>query len=307
MTPSDPPEAGSIDPTVTNIPSVEPSLPAPLVRALVDRALQEDLGAGDVTTDLVTPVDAEASGILVARAEGVLAGRDVARAVFRATDRSLTVDLRREDGDRLGPGEAILRVKGSARSILRAERTALNFLQRLSGIATLTARFVDAVRGTEARIVDTRKTTPGLRALEKYAVRCGGGANHRFGLSDGFLLKDNHRAVLRAGGRSLASAVEHARRHLSHTVPVEVEIDDLDRLAEAVEAGVDAVLLDNFSPEDLRAAVDQAGGHVLLEASGGITLETVRQVAETGVDLISVGALTHSAPSLDLALDFEAG
>ena len=286
-------------------PDVGPDLAEPLLRALAERALEEDLTAGDVTTDLVIPVRARASGRIVARESGVLAGRDLARVVFETLDDSMGVELELDDGERLEAGDTILRVEGSARSILQAERTALNFLQRLSGIATLTARFVDAVAGTRARIVDTRKTTPGLRALEKYAVRCGGGANHRFSLSDGFLLKDNHRAVLRAEDRSLASALEHARRHLSHTVVVEVEIDDPFRLEEVIEAGADAVLLDNFSVQELRGAVENARGRVLLEASGGITLETVGAVAETGVDLISVGALTHSAPSLDLALDFE--
>lgn len=297
MPPFDPSEAE---------PTVGPVLVEPLLRAVAERALEEDLAAGDVTTDLVIPARARASGRLVAREKGILAGRDLARAVFETLDASLAMELEVEDGGRLEPGHTVLRVEGSARSILRAERTALNFLQRLSGIATLTARFVDAVAGTGARIVDTRKTTPGLRALEKHAVRCGGGSNHRFSLSDGFLLKDNHRAVLQAEGRPLASAVQGVRRLLSHTVLVEVEIDDPARLEEVIEAGADAVLLDNFSVAELRAAVEEARGRVLLEASGGITLETVAAVAETGVDLISVGALTHSAPSLDLALDFEA-
>ena len=282
-----------------------PSLPGVLLRRLADEALAEDLGGGDVTTDLVVPEAARASGTIVARGGGVVAGLSLAHTVFRAADPGLEVEALLDDGERAEAGEAICRVRGDARSILRAERTALNFLQRLSGIATLTRRFVEAVEGTGARIVDTRKTTPGLRALEKYAVRCGGGGNHRFGLSDGFLLKDNHRAVLSAAGRTLAEAVEDARRRLPHTVPVEVEIDRPDQLSDALEAGVDAVLLDNFAPAELEAAVAEADGRVLLEASGGITLETVRGVAETGVDLISVGALTHSAPALDLALDFQ--
>lgn len=283
----------------------EPRIPGAVLRKLASAALREDLTDGDVTTDLVIPPDADASGVVVAREAGVLAGLPVARAVFDAVDPTLRIEVEREDGDRVNPGTRVLRVEGRARGILQGERAALNFLQRLSGIATLTGRFVDAVDGTDARIVDTRKTTPGLRPLEKYAVRCGGGWNHRFGLSDGFLLKDNHRAVLAAEGRGLKGALRKARDRLSHTVPMEVEIDDPEQLEEAIEAGVDTVLLDNFPPDRLRQAVKVARGRVLLEASGGITLETVRQVAETGVDLISVGALTHSAPALDLALDFE--
>lgn len=283
----------------------EPRIPASILRELATAALREDLPDGDVTTDLVVPPGARASGVVVAREAGVLAGVDVARAVFDAIDSTLRIETERGDGDLLDPGAPILRVEGKARGILQGERTALNFLQRLSGIATLTHRFVTATEGTSARIVDTRKTTPGLRPLEKYAVRCGGGWNHRFGLSDGFLLKDNHRAVLAAEGRGLSEALRTARDRLSHTVAVEVEIDDPEHLREMIEAGVDAVLLDNFSPDQLRRAVEEARGRVLLEASGGITLDTVREVAETGVDLISVGALTHSAPSLDLALDFE--
>lgn len=292
-------------PAIDDLRNGEPRIPGAVLRKLASAALREDLTDGDVTTDLVIPPDADASGVVVAREAGVLAGLPVARAVFDAVDPTLRIETEREDGDRVNSGTRVLRVEGRARGILQGERAALNFLQRLSGIATLTGRFVDAVDGTDARIVDTRKTTPGLRPLEKYAVRCGGGWNHRFGLSDGFLLKDNHRAVLAAEGLGLKGALRKARNRLSHTVPMEVEIDDPGQLDEAIEAGVDAVLLDNFSPDRLRRAVEEARGRVLLEASGGITLETVRQVAETGVDLISVGALTHSAPALDLALDFE--
>lgn len=284
-----------------------PRLPRPLLRRLAEAALEEDLGAGDLTTELVVPAGAVARGRIVAREAGVLAGLPLAAAVFRAADPEARLEERAADGDRIEPAEVVLTVHGDARAVLGAERAALNFLQRLSGIATHTARFVEAVRGTGARVVDTRKTTPGLRTLEKYAVRCGGGRNHRFGLGDGFLLKDNHRALLRRSGRSVAAAVEAARERLPHTVPVEVEVDDLEQLVEALEAGADAVLLDNFPPERLREAVEIARGRALLEASGGVTLGTVRAVAETGVDLVSVGALTHSAPALDLALELDIG
>lgn len=285
----------------------EPALPAPLLRRLAGEALTEDLGGGDVTTDLLVPEGTRAEARIVAREEGVLAGLPVARAVFRAAGTGPELEPESEDGARVQRDDVIGRIRGGARPILRAERTALNFLQRLSGIATLTARFVEAVDGTGARIVDTRKTTPGLRVLEKYAVRCGGGHNHRFGLSDGFLLKDNHRALLAAGGRSIRSALAEARRLLPHTVPIEVEVDRPGQVAEALDASADAVLLDNFGLDELRDAVKEVDGRIPVEASGGVTLETVRDVAETGVDLISVGALTHSAPALDLALDLETG
>lgn len=289
-------------PTVSDF---DPDPPRPLLRRLAEEALSEDLGAGDVTTDLLLSPDVKASARIVAREPGVLAGLPIVLEVFRCADPDLNVEVQSTDGDAVSAGTVVCHIAGRGRPLLRAERTALNFLQRLSGIATLTARFVEAVQDTGARIVDTRKTTPGLRVLEKYAVRCGGGRNHRFGLSDGFLLKDNHRAILGSGTRGVVDAVSEARRRLPHTVPVEVEVDAPDQLAETLEAGVDAVLLDNFSLDELRRAVEVAGGKVLLEASGGITLATVRDVAATGVDLISVGALTHSAPALDLALDLE--
>ncbi len=282
-----------------------PELPPTLLGRLANEALAEDVGAGDVTTDLTVGAGARGSGTVVAREPGVVAGLEVARAVFIASDAGTEVEAKVRDGDRVDAEAELLRISGALRPILRAERTALNFLQRLSGIATLTARFVEAAEGTPARIVDTRKTTPGLRALEKYAVRCGGGRNHRFGLSDGFLLKDNHRAALEAAGRSLGEAIRDARSRLSHTVLLEVEVDDLEGLDEAIESGADAVLLDNFALEDLRAAVERTEGAALLEASGGITLETVEEVARTGVDLISVGVLTHSAPALDLSLELD--
>jgi len=281
-----------------------PALPAFVLRRYARRALAEDVGRGDVTTDLLVPADARARARIVARAAGVVAGLALAREVFHTSDDALAVTLETRDGMRVEAGAALVTVQGSARAILSAERVALNYLARLSGIATLTARFVDAVAGTGARIVDTRKTTPGLRALEKYAVRCGGGANHRFALDDGFLLKDNHRAALAAAGRDVVAAVRAARQRLSHTVPVEVEVDTLEELERVLSAAPDAVLLDNMPPATLREAVALVAGRALTEASGGITLANVRAVAETGVDLISAGALTHSASALDVALDF---
>lgn len=281
-----------------------PDLPAFVLRRHARRALTEDLGRGDVTTDLLVGAGARARARIVARAAGVAAGVGLVREVFRVRDDALTATPHAQDGDRVAAGAVLLVVEGSARAILSAERVALNYLGRLSGIATLTALFVEAVVGTGARIVDTRKTTPGLRALEKYAVRCGGGANHRFALDDGFLLKDNHRAALRAAGMDVAEAVRAARARLSHTVPVEVEVDTLAQLGDVLAAEPDAVLLDNMPPEMLREAVALVAGRARTEASGGITLDNVRSVAEAGVDLISVGALTHSAPALDVALDF---
>lgn len=282
-----------------------PELSGPTIRAVVGDALREDLASGDVTTDLLVLPATRARAAVRTREPGVVAGIPVARAVFRAGDEGVEVEATAGDGDAVAAGDTVLRLEGPARAILRAERTALNFLQRMSGTATLTARFVAAVEGTGVRIVDTRKTTPGLRSLEKYAVRCGGGRNHRSSLGDGFLLKDNHRAILAHWNRDLASAVREARSVLSHTVSVEVEVDGPEQIAEALDSGADVILLDNFSLPELRRAVEQVAGRTLLEASGGITLETVREIAETGVDLISVGALTHSAPALDLSLDFE--
>lgn len=282
-----------------------PELPAVVLRDYAARALNEDLGRGDVTTDLTVPGEHRATAAVVARASGVVAGIELARTCFLLRDPELGLDVLKHDGDAVAGGDTLMRVRGNARAILSAERVALNYLGRLSGIASLTARFVAAVDGTGARIVDTRKTTPGLRSLEKFAVRCGGGHNHRYALDDAFLLKDNHRAVLDAAGIGLADAVAAAREALPHTVPLEVEVDDLEQLDQALDAGVDAVLLDNMDPATLRQAVERVDGRATTEASGGVTLETVRAVAETGVDLISVGALTHSAPALDIALDWQ--
>ncbi len=270
----------------------------PIIRA----ALAEDLGrAGDLTTDAVVPADARAHGVIVARRPGRISGLEIAAATFAAVDAGIKVTLESADGRDAAAGEVLAAVSGPARPVLTAERTALNLLGRLCGIATATRDLVTAVAGTGVRIADTRKTTPGLRALEKYAVRCGGGFNHRFGLDDAVLIKDNHLAI--AGG--VTEAVRRARAAAGHLVKIEVEVDTLEQLGEALAAGVDAVLLDNMTPEQLRGAVELAGGRVVLEASGGITLATAAEAAATGVDVISAGWLTHSAPALDVALDLE--
>jgi nicotinate-nucleotide pyrophosphorylase (carboxylating) len=281
-----------------------PRVPARVLDRVIEAALDEDLAWGDATTEALVPPGLKARADIAARAQGIVAGLPIAARAFRVVDPSLEVDHLATDGERVVDGLPLLRVEGPARSILMAERVALNFLQRLSGVATLTGRFVDAVAGTEARIVDTRKTTPGLRVLEKYAVRCGGGANHRMHLGDAVLVKDNHRAVLAATGRSLPEAVARLKRGLPPTMTVEVEVETLEELEDVLQGGPDAVLLDNMSPNELRVAVLTVRGRAITEASGGITLETVRTVAESGVDLISIGALTHSAPALDLALDW---
>ncbi len=267
---------------------------------LIDRALAEDLGEGDLTGTAVVAADAVARARIEQKQAGVIAGLAVAENVFRRVDPSLHWTTRSEQA-RWREGGLVAEVAGHARSILAAERVALNFLGRLSGVATLTARFVRAVEGTGARILDTRKTTPGLRALEKQAVLAGGGHNHRFGLFDAILVKENHARL--AGG--VGEATERALREAPAGVPVEVECADLDELREALEAGAARLLLDNMTPDELREAVGLTDGRAELEASGGITLENVRAVAETGVGFISVGALTHSAPALDLSLQLE--
>jgi nicotinate-nucleotide pyrophosphorylase (carboxylating) len=274
--------------------------------AIVELALAEDIGAGDVTSLATVPAGAHARGTIVAKAAGVVSGLDVAGLVFRRVNPAVEFSPRVPDGERVRPGAPVAEVAGLARSLLAAERVALNLLQRLSGVATLTAAYVEAVAGTRARIVDTRKTTPGLRALEKAAVRHGGGHNHRFGLADGVLIKDNHLAAV-GGPDRVTRAVRLARERAPHPLRIEVEVTTLDEVSEAVAAGADVVLLDNMDPATMRRAVELVAGRALVEASGGITLETVRAVAETGVDLISVGALTHSAPALDLSLQFDAG
>jgi nicotinate-nucleotide pyrophosphorylase (carboxylating) len=284
------------------MPGPLPPLPPLLYEPLVRRALREDLGrAGDLTTDAIVSPGTRVRASLVARAAGRIAGLDVAAAVFRLLDPAVEVEMHARDGDDVVAAATLARATGPARAILTAERVALNFLGRLSGIATATREAVAAAAPHGARIVCTRKTTPGLRALEKYAVRAGGGHNHRFGLDDGVLIKDNHRAL--AGG--LAAAVERARAAAGHMVRIEVEVDSLEELDEALALGVDAVLLDNFGLDALREAVRRAKGRAVTEASGGISPGDVAAVAATGVDLISLGWLTHSAPALDVALDVE--
>jgi nicotinate-nucleotide pyrophosphorylase (carboxylating) len=264
---------------------------------IVRASLAEDLGVGDVTTDATIDESAAGSAVLVTRAPGVVAGLDAVEAVFRVLDPDVEVERLAEDGDVLSTPAPVARVSGSLRAILTGERTALNLLGRLSGIATATRRYVDAVEGTGVAILDTRKTTPGLRVLEKQAVAAGGGRNHRFGLDDGVLVKDNH---LAATG-SIRAAVERLRTVTD--LPIEVECDTLEQLRDALAAGADAILLDNMSLDELRQAVAVTDGRARLEASGGVTLETVRAIAETGVDEISVGALTHSALALDVSLE----
>jgi nicotinate-nucleotide pyrophosphorylase (carboxylating) len=272
-----------------------------LFEPIVRRALEEDLGrAGDITSELTIPADARGSATLVARKAGSLAGIIIARHAFQLVDPDLEFEVMAPDGSIVNPNSALATIKGRSRSLLTGERVALNFVGHLSGVAAATRALVDAVSGTKARIVCTRKTTPGLRVLEKYAVRCGGGFNHRFGLDDAVLIKDNH--LVAAGGIKLA--IERVRAGLGHMAKVELEVDSLAQLEEALGLGVDTILLDNMSPDDLKRAVAMAHGRATLEASGNITLATVRAVAETGVDYISSGAITHSAPSLDVALDF---
>lgn len=271
-----------------------------LVRPIVDLALSEDLGrAGDITGQACIDSDARLSVAWVSRQDGRVSGLSCARLALAAVDPTATFEVVTPDGADVTPGAVLARAEGNARAVLIAERTGLNLLGRMSGIATLTRAYVRMVEGTGATIVDTRKTTPGLRALEKYAVRCGGGVNHRFGLDDAILIKDNH--VAACGG--VGEAVRRARAHAGHLVKVEVEVDGLDQLEEALKHGPDVVMLDNFSLADLRAAVALAKNRAVLEASGGVNLTTVRAIAETGVDVISVGALTHSAPVLDIGLD----
>ena len=277
----------------------------PEVFNLIDAALTEDQAFSDPTTQALLPDDIAGSGILRAKAEGILAGAPVAAAVFRRLDPHLDIALLLDDGAPLVPGDEIARVRGSAASILRAERTALNFMQRMSGIATATGRYVDAVRGTAARIVDTRKTAPGHRFLDKYSVRMGGGWNHRLNLADGILIKDNHLAARAAREEPLSEVVRRAVAQASHTIRVEVEVETLAQVREAVAAGAHIIMLDNMPPPLMRQAVDIIAGRAAVEASGGITLATVRAVAETGVDLISIGGLTHSPAALDISLDLE--
>jgi nicotinate-nucleotide pyrophosphorylase (carboxylating) len=275
------------------------------IDAVVRAALDEDAPWGDLTSRVLIPADAMASARLVAREPGVLSGGAVFAAAFRLIDPRITVTMLIGDGDSFGHGDELATITGPARGVLQAERIGLNFVQRMSGIATLTARYVAEVAGTRARIVDTRKTTPGLRAFERQAVRDGGGHNHRFSLSDTVMAKDNHLAVLAASGLGLTGALLAVRAQLSHTTHLEVEVDRLDQIEEVLAAGIDTILLDNFAPADLRTGITLVAGRALVEASGGVSLETVAAIAASGVDIISVGALTHSVHALDLGLDVD--
>ena len=280
-----------------------------LTTAVIDRvvagALAEDAPWGDITSEALIPAEATATAELVAREPGVFSGGDVFAAAFRLTDPATEVEVRVADGTAFAPGDVLAVATGPARAVLTAERIGLNFVQRLSGVATLTAAYVAAVEGTGARIVDTRKTTPGLRAFERHAVRSGGGHNHRFSLSDAVMAKDNHLAILTRAGLSVTEALREAKTRLPHTTHIEVEVDRLDQLDAVLAAGVGTIMLDNFSLDDLRAGVAHIAGRATVEASGGVSLDTVRAIAETGVDVISVGALTHSARALDLGLDID--
>jgi nicotinate-nucleotide pyrophosphorylase (carboxylating) len=275
------------------------------IRAVIEPALAEDAPWGDVTSELLLPADATATAVLSAREPGVLSGGEVFAAAMTTVDPATAVTFDLADGAAFERGSVIATVRGNARAILRAERVALNLVQRMSGIATLTSRYVAEVSATSARVVDTRKTTPGLRALERHAVRCGGGHNHRFSLSDAVLAKDNHLAVLLAAGRDLTEVLREARSRLSHTTHFEVEVDRIDQIEPVIAAGVDTIMLDNFTPAELREGVAIVAGRALVEASGNVNLDTIREIAETGVDIISVGALTHSVRALDLGLDVQ--
>lgn len=275
-----------------------------LIHTAVQAALVEDAPWGDVTSQLLIPETARATARLVAREPGTFAGGEVFAAAMTLTDPAIDVTVHVADGATFAAGEALATVDGPARSVLQAERVALNFVQRMSGIATLTAAFVAEVAGTSARIVDTRKTTPGLRAFERHAVRAGGGHNHRYSLSDAVMAKDNHLAVLTAQtGLSVTDALLRVREQLSHTTHLEVEVDRIDQIEPVLAAGVDTIMLDNFTLDELREGVALIDGRAIVEASGNVSLSTVRAIAETGVDVISSGALTHSVRALDLGLD----
>jgi len=277
------------------------------VEQAVGSALAEDLASGDITTDSLVQSDLEGKASILVKRDGVLVGIDVAKEVFGQVDPSLHFKALVKDGAKVRKGDVVATVEGKVASILKAERTALNFLQHLSGIATETARYVDAVSGTKAIITDTRKTIPGLRLLEKYGVRAGGGRNHRLNLGDGVLIKDNHLVALRSSGVGLGEAVKQARERAPRAMKVEIEVESVKQAREALSAGADIIMLDNMNVKDMRRVVELVQGRALLEASGGITLDNVRSVAEAGVDLISVGTLTHSAKALDISVEVDPG
>lgn len=272
-----------------------------IVDEIIWRALKEDMPMGDLTTDSTVPADEVCSANLIAKEAGVIAGLDVFERVFKLLDSSIYIERYINEGDRVEAGTRIMHISGNARAMLKAERTSLNLLQRMSGIASATRRFVDILEGTKSKIVDTRKTVPGLRYLDKYAVRAGGGTNHRFCLSDGILIKDNH--IKAAGG--ITEAVKRARAYAPHTIRVEVEVENMDMVREALEAGADIIMLDNMTIDAMKEAVDYVNGRALTEASGNITAERAEAIAKTGVDLISSGSLTHSVKAMDISLRFE--
>jgi nicotinate-nucleotide pyrophosphorylase (carboxylating) len=287
-----------------------PMLDPMLLRRVVEAALEEDAARRDLTTQALVPPDQHGAATVTIKGEGVLAGLPVAATTFAALDPSLHFEPRLSEGSAVSPGIAAARIEGALAPVLSAERVALNFLQRLSGIATATRRLIDSIAyaglAGRVRIVDTRKTTPGLRALERYAVRVGGGHNHRFNLADGVLIKDNHLAAARARGASIGQLIQQARLAAPHVMRIEIEVTTWSQAIEAISAGADILLLDNMPPEEMRRVVEAAQGRALVEASGGVTLDNIRAVAETGVDFISVGSLTHSAPALDMSLEVEA-
>mgnify|MGYP000588414938 CR=1 FL=1 len=274
-----------------------------IIEEAVSRALLEDAPWGDITSETLIPADSTAVAQLVARDGGVMAGAQVFAASFTLVEPSVGVEIHITDGETFTPGQILATVTGPARAVLTGERVGLNFVQRMSGIATHTAQYVAAIAGTPAKIVDTRKTTPGLRPFEKHAVVCGGGHNHRYSLSDAVMAKDNHLAILTRGGKDLTTELKRVKSQLGHTTHLEVEVDRLDQIPPVLAAGVDTIMLDNFSLQDLKEGVALIGGRCFIEASGGVNLTTVRAIAETGVDVISIGALTHQIHSLDLGLD----
>ncbi|MFL2784154.1 MAG: carboxylating nicotinate-nucleotide diphosphorylase [Dehalococcoidia bacterium] len=277
----------------------------PGIESLVNLAIMEDYSSGDATTEALIPSEQAGHATIVSDEDGVLSGIDLALFVFLKFDKTLSTNTLVDDGSELTKGTRIAEINGSLGSILTAERTALNFLRKLSGVATETSKYVAAVKGTRARIVDTRKTTPGFRSLQKYSVRMGGGFNHRQNLGDGILIKDNHIKTLSLKGLSLSEVVEKAHMNAPHTIKVEVEVENLEQVTECLDAGAEIILLDNMSPEIMKQAVKLCKGKAITEASGGINLHSVKSAAESGVDLISIGALTHSAPDLDLSLDID--